>query len=145
MLPYTYINPEIKFLAGQMSYQWLLEDKSFSGKDSIIVYETWFGRIYEIAVYFEHKDYESILAKLREKYKAWDETAFSRVGDYSHWEFGEYEIALDQYADYPKAQLLYRYWPLAKMAKMAEEDYRRRNEAASDLGEKAPDAPEPSR
>lgn len=142
MVAYDVLRQEVKFVPGMMIYARFLDSEQFKWGVSNIAYITWSGIIYQINAYFDPKDYESILSKLREKYRAWDETAFSQVGNYCTWDLGEYQIILDLFGD-NNAQgiILYRYWPLARQARRAQEEYRRFNSSFSDLDVETAEAP----
>ena len=142
MMPYSFLKPEMDFAPGRMDYRRFVEDASLGGRDSIVVYQTWVGIIYQIKVFFKMEEYENILAALREKYKQWD-SEVARDKDFYYWDLGEYEIIFGQLEKDPEhGRITFRYWPLCRQATAVEEEYKRLNNSIFGLdSHKMPEGP----
>ena len=142
MMPYSFLKPEMDFAPGRMDYRRFVEDAPLGGRDSIVVYQTWIGIIYQIKVFFRMEEYDNILAALREKYKQWD-PEFMRDGVLYHWSLGEYEIILGQLEKDPEhGMITFRYWPLWRQATVVEAEYERLNKSIFGLdSHKMPEGP----
>lgn len=146
MIPYNVLDQEARFTPGRMAHVRFPDSGQFKWGISKVAYITWHGIIYQVNAYFEAKDYEDILGKLREKYKAWNETAFSRRGNRCAWNLGEYQIILYLFGENDaQGIILYRYWPLARQVMIVEEQRQRLNVSTSGPGEEAAAHPQPPR
>ena len=142
IVPYSFLKPEMDFAPGCMDYRRALEDAKLGGKDSLVIYRTWKGIIYQIKVFFKVERYGDVLAALREKYKQWD-SEFERSGDLYCWELGEYQILLGQLEKDPEdGMITFLYKPLERQATIVEEEYKRLNKLIFDLDiHKMPEGP----